>query len=350
MFAAEPKPGARPVQPSSLPSLSPLWKEVVEPVKPFLADVATRLSEQVDAFDADIVPYARYALINQGKQLRPVLVALSGGATGKLNDSLVTAAVIIEMVHLATLVHDDVVDEAELRRCRPTLAANWGNEISVLVGDCLFAQAVQLAASFPTPDVCRAVAIATNRVCSGEILQTQGRRKFTLTRTEYLRIIEMKTAELFALSCELGAALSSAFGTARQSLRQYGMALGTAYQIFDDCLDLFGTEENAGKSLGTDLISGKMTLPMLVALERATPEDREELQRRIMHWNAASLPAILHLLEKYDAQSESYAVIQEYLQNARNALQDIPESQCRAGLVALTEFLAQQTDALGVSP
>ncbi len=158
------------------------WKHIVEPVEPFLEAVTRQLVRQVNDFDPQIVPYAEYALNGGGKHLRPTLVALTAGALGEINDAHVTAAVIIEMVHLATLVHDDVMDEAEIRRGRPTLAANWGNEIAVLFGDCLFAQALKLAASFPTPEVCRAVAMATNTVCSGEILQTQHRRDFHVSR------------------------------------------------------------------------------------------------------------------------------------------------------------------------
>ena len=153
----------------------PSWKQIVSSAEPFLQNVARSLADQIQAFDPEIAVYAKYALTGQGKQLRPALVALSAGATGEINDSHVLAAVIIEMVHLATLVHDDVMDEAGIRRGKPTLAANWGNEISVLVGDCLFAHALKVAASFPTPDICRAVAAATNTVCSGEILQTQRR-------------------------------------------------------------------------------------------------------------------------------------------------------------------------------
>ena len=167
-----------------------------------------RLAKQVQAFDPDIARYADYALNGQGKHLRAALVALTAKALGKVNDAHVTVAVIIEMVHLATLVHDDVIDEAEIRRGRPTLAANWSNEIAVLFGDCLFAHALKLAASFPTPEVCRAVAMATNTVCSGEILQIQHRRDFRFTREKYFKVLEMKTAELFALSCELSAGLS----------------------------------------------------------------------------------------------------------------------------------------------
>src|ERR1041385_4314588 len=146
------------------------WKQIVEPVEPFLKAVAKGLAEQVQTFDPEIASYAQYALTNQGKQLRPALVALSANAAGKAEESLITVAVIIEMVHLATLVHDDVMDEAVLRRRQPTLAANWGNQISVLLGDCLFAHALKLAAAFPTPEICRAVAAATKTVCSGEIL------------------------------------------------------------------------------------------------------------------------------------------------------------------------------------
>ena len=153
------------------------WKQIVEPVEPFLKAVAERLAEQVRTFDPEIASYAQYALTNQGKQLRPALVALSAAAIGEPNDSLVTVAVIIEMVHLATLAHDDVMDEGVLRRQQPTLAANWGNQISVLLGDCLFAHALKLAAGFPTPEICRAVSAATKTVCSGEILQTHRQRR-----------------------------------------------------------------------------------------------------------------------------------------------------------------------------
>src|SRR5271155_4797694 len=131
------------------------WKLITGPINPFLDSVGERLEKQVREFDPAILPYAQHALAAQGKQLRPVLIALSANSAGGVNDAHVTAAVIVEMVHLATLVHDDVIDEAEIRRGRLTLAANWGNEIAVLFGDCLFAHALKLAASFPTPDVCR---------------------------------------------------------------------------------------------------------------------------------------------------------------------------------------------------
>lgn len=322
------------------------WKQIVEPVEPFLDAVSHRLAKQVNEFDPAIAPYAEYALNGNGKHLRPTLVALAAESLGKINDSHVTVAVIIEMVHLATLVHDDVMDEAEIRRGKLTLAANWGNEIAVLFGDCLFAQSLKLAASFPTPDICRAVATATNTVCSGEILQTQHRRDFEGSRREYFRVLEMKTAELFALSCELAAFLSGATPIQRASLRQFGLAFGTAYQIYDDCVDLFGSEEAAGKSLGTDLAKGKLTLPVLLAWERASPAERAELEQTVQDWQGGSFARVSELLRRYETFEPSARIVQQHLDKARQSLRSLPESNGRTGLFALTGYLARQTVAL----
>jgi len=334
---------------NALPPKKPLeWKRIVEAVDPFLQRVAGRLSAQTEEFDPQIASYAQYALTAQGKQLRPILVSLSGEAVGGLNDSHVTVAVIIEMVHLATLVHDDVLDEAQLRRGRPSLAANWGNEVSVLLGDCLFAHSLKLAASFPTPDICRAVASATNIVCAGEILQTRSRGDFDIPRSLYFKMLAMKTAELFALSCDLGACLSGTSAARRDNLREYGRALGTAYQLYDDCLDVLGSEAAAGKTLGADLANGKVTLPILIVRERADAADLKLLRRWVQKWDPARLEEVVAMIAKYDAFPESRAVIQQYLTQAQEALSLVPNSEARAGLLGLTRYLAEQTEALGV--
>ena len=325
------------------------WNQIVEQVNPFLQAVNQRLIQQANDFDPKIVPYAQSALNGSGKHLRPTLVALAGSAVGKTGDAHVTAAVIIEMVHLATLVHDDVMDEARIRRGQPTIAANWGNEIAVLFGDCLFAQALKLASGFPTTEVCRAVAMATNTVCTGEILQTQHRRNFELSRREYFRVIEMKTAELFTLSCDLAGFLSEAGLEQRAALRQFGAAFGTAYQVYDDCVDLFGSETAAGKSLGTDLAKGKLTWPVLLAWERAKATDRANLESLIKDWQPQNLPAVNELLVRYETFEPSREVIAGYLETAQRALKKLPESIGRAGLFGLTDFLAQQTRVLTVS-
>lgn len=348
MLATETRSVAVPYATGPSPNFSPTWSEILEAVDPFLKAVASRLVAQAEQFEPAVSGYAQYALSGHGKQLRPLLVSLSGSASGKVTDQHVTVAAIIEMVHLATLVHDDIIDEAALRRGRPTLSAKWGNEISVLLGDCLFAHALKLAASFPTPEICRAVASATNTVCSGEILQTQCRRKFILSREEYFKILAMKTAELFALSCELGALLSQAGTAHREALRNYGMALGTAYQLYDDCLDIFGSEAAAGKTLGNDLANGEVTLPLLIAMEKASKTERAELENLVRNWVPENFARIMVSLEKHKVLAESKRIIHQHLAAARQPLLGLPASEGRGGLAGLLDYLSQQSDVLGV--
>ncbi len=347
MLAADSKAVSSPIDQPARVQPAQSWKYIIDPVEPFLEAVSHRLVQQVKAFDPDIVPYADYALNGQGKHLRAALVALTAQALGRPNEAHVTVAVIIEMVHLATLVHDDIMDEAEIRRGRLTLAANWGNDLAVLFGDCLFARALTLAASFPTPDICRAVAMATNTVCSGEILQTQHKRDFNFTREQYFKVLEMKTAELFALSCDLSAFLSGATSEQRSALRQFGLAFGTAYQVFDDCVDLFGSEAAAGKSLGTDLAKGKLTLPVLLVWERAELPDRERLGVVVQAWQPGSMRLATELLAKYETLAASLQIMHQYLELARQALHTLPHSPGRSGLLGLTDYLAHQSATLG---
>jgi octaprenyl-diphosphate synthase len=350
MFAAETKAEDVAVStPASAADAGLSWRNIVKPVEAFLESAARQLSDQISAFEPEIAPYAQYALANQGKQLRPALVALSAGRSRRVaQDQLVTVAVIIEMVHLATLVHDDVMDDASIRRRRPTLARNWGNQISVLLGDCLFAHALRLAAGFSTTEVCRAVAEATRTVCSGEILQTIRQGQMELSRAEYFRMLRMKTGELFALSCDLGAWVAGADQAERETLRNYGLNLGTAYQLYDDCLDIFGTEKIAGKSLGTDLANGKLTLPLLVAMERSDASDGRRIRELLGAWNIRHVKELVGLLDKHDALGESRSVIHHFLEQASGSLRQVPNSASQPALQGLCAFLAQQTVLLGV--
>ena len=322
------------------------WRQITKDADPFLEAVSASLRAQVGEFEPHIADYVGFALEAQGKQLRPLLVALSAGCFGRPTGEHVKIAVIIEMVHLATLVHDDIMDGAEIRRGRPTLAARWGSEISVLVGDCLFAHALRLASEFPTTQVCRAVSIATNTVCAGEILQTQKRRDFTVTRTEYFRMLAMKTGELFGLACDLGGHVGGATASQQAALRQYGMALGTAYQVYDDCVDLFSTEGVAGKSLGTDLAKGKLTLPVFVALERSSDIEAAELQKQLLGWKPEMFAGVLSLAKRHKVSGECRKVIDAFVLEADRALQSLPASPGRGGLEHLGIFLSEQTSKL----
>jgi len=323
--------------------------EIFLSVAPFLDGVKRQLSEQVSAFDQEIAPYAEYALTRQGKQLRAALTGLAANCVGGWNESVTSAAVIIEMVHLATLVHDDILDEAEVRRGLPTLASKWGNSVAVLAGDCLFAHSLKLAADFPTPDVCRAVSTATRNVCSGEIIQSHRKGNLRLSEAEYLKIIRMKTGELFALACELGGSLADATSDEAQALRNYGMALGTAYQIYDDCLDLFGAETDAGKSLGTDIAGGKATLPLLLLQDQAGPEITTQLGQMVGQWDENQLNILRGWLSEFNTLEQSQSKLEAFLAEAREVIEVIEESAHRDVLETLTRFLAQQSARLGVS-
>jgi len=321
----------------------PDWQTLCEPVQPFLDEVTGQLQAEVETFDPQIANFVQYALGSRGKQLRPLLVALSGRAAGGLNAEHARAAVIIEMIHLATLVHDDEVDGAEVRRSRPTLAANWGNKVSVLAGDCLFAEALQLAANMPTQSVCGLVARAAKAVCTGEIRQTLQRGNFQLQQAEYIELVGMKTAELFALACALGARLAGATSAHEEALREYGHQLGTAYQIYDDCVDVFGAEAIAGKTLGTDLATGKATLPVLLALETADEAGRKAWLAMLKDGEAQA-EAVRERLVNDGIPAACRDVVSGYIASAKGAVENVPAGQ--EPLLTLTDCLTQQLAGL----
>jgi octaprenyl-diphosphate synthase len=200
--------------------------------------------------------------------------AKASGAPGNTSQELIRAAAVVELVHLATLVHDDIMDGADLRRNRPTATRQYGSEAAVLLGDALLAHAVHLAAQFPTTGVCAEVSASTRKVCAGEIMQTLRRGTADVTLADYRRVIDLKTAELFRVSCFLGGRLAGYEQPFCEAAAAFGRRLGAAYQIYDDLADFFGDEKRIGKTLGTDLASGKITLP-LIELARRLPSDAE---------------------------------------------------------------------------
>ena len=244
-------------------------------LKPQMALLDEFLRGQMSGFEPEIRAMAEYCIDTSGKRIRPALVFLAGwggsaAASPAAQHHLVRAAAVVELVHLATLVHDDIMDGAELRRNRPAASREYGPEAAVLLGDALLAHAVHLAAQFPTTEVCAEVSASTRKVCAGEIIQTMRRGAPGVTRAAYRRVIDLKTAELFRLSCHLGARLAGHPPRYCLAAAEFGRRLGIAYQIYDDLADYFGDEKRIGKTLGTDLAGGKVTLP-LIELARRLP-------------------------------------------------------------------------------
>jgi len=320
--------------------------ELLEPIATELPRVEAALAGQVSGFDPGMGEYMQYILGGTGKRLRPSLALLAGGATGGVTGEHVTLAVIVELIHIATLVHDDILDEAELRHRIQTSNSRWGNEISVLLGDCLFAHALRLAASYPTTEVCRRVSEATNTVCSGEIVQTQRRFDLDLTLDQYLSIINMKTGALFAVSCELGAVLNGADPSVVKSMDEFGTNLGIAYQIYDDCVDIFGQERQAGKSLGTDMKKGKLTLPFLLLLQHVSSPARQELGAMILRNDQHEQQQLLRLVLGNGVVGESLATIDKYISRAQANLATLPSNVYVRALTGLTDYLSVQSRSL----
>lgn len=319
---------------------------VAQTVQPQLDEVETRIAQQAAAFDPAVEGYVAYAIGGRGKRLRPLLALLSGGATGDVTTSHIDLAMVVELIHIATLVHDDIIDEAERRRAQPTVNARWGNSLSVLLGDCLFAQALSLSTNFENREISRAIARAAREVCSGEIIQTQRRFDLHLAIDDYLRIVQMKTGSLFAAAAELGAVLNEANETTVESFRRFGMRIGAAYQIYDDCVDLAGTEIATGKTLGTDLRKGKLTLPVLMLLRSASPIERERYCAWILAETREAMSSLIAAAATHDALKQAIEYGQQLVREAQGELP--AGNHYSNSLSSLAEAIAALFDQLAV--
>jgi octaprenyl-diphosphate synthase len=310
-----------------------------ELVRPQLERVEASIRDQIRAFDPAVEPYVSYVCNTSGKRIRPALSILVGGALGDVKDGHVKLGVILELIHMATLVHDDIIDGAVTRRMVPTANAKWGAGLSVLLGDALFSHSLALATEFNDIGICRKVGLASREVCEGEIIQTQRRFDLTLTKADYFRIIEMKTGALFAAATGIAAAISGADAETEAKLYDYGLKLGTAYQIYDDCLDLVGSEEAVGKTLRTDLEKGKLTLPILNLLESSSEAQRSKLNKRIIEQQALDLPVLVGIAEYEGAIESAVDTALDMLGTCRNHLVGLPGGEYVEALEQITHFL-----------
>jgi octaprenyl-diphosphate synthase len=329
------------------PTDEALPEELVFPfalVSEKLLIVEEQIQAQAKAFDPGVAGYVEYVCGTSGKRIRPALALLTGGACGGKLDDAIKLGVVLELIHLASLVHDDIMDGASIRRNAPTAAVKWGSALSVLLGDCLFAHALELAASFEGNHVSRKIARASNDVCSGEILQTQRRFDFNLSLSEYFKIIRMKTAALFASATELTAYLSGANETVQDAMKVYGEALGTAYQIYDDILDLVGEEAKIGKTLGTDLVKGKLTLPILYLRDMATDAQRAKLNKLMLQHEPIDVNVLASIADYSGAIERAIQTAREYLQQARTSLEVLAESPERTAMAGITHYLDRLLD------
>ena len=316
----------------------------------FLANFETYLVDRANYFDPAVRGLAVQALTSGGKRIRPALVHACGAGNLAVSENLTKAAAIVEFVHVATLVHDDVLDDASIRRDRQTVYADRGATAAILLGDALFAHALEMASEFPENEVCRWVAAATRRTCSGEIQQSFLRGDFTLTLSRYRQIIEAKTAELFSVSCRLGSHVAGLDAATSALACDFGRRLGLAYQIYDDLADVFGREADFGKSLGRDLAHGKVTLPTITLFSKLSKVEASKIHETLFNSgrepNSEIVLEMVHLMRKHGVHEECRELLDEELSAIGNTLSEFTDDTIARHLDDLRQVIVDRISIL----
>lgn len=320
-----------------------LLDALYSPVREELARAEEVFREQLQSEHPFVDELVSYGCLLGGKRLRPALLLLAAKASGRITREHYTLAAVVEMIHTATLVHDDVLDDAETRRHLATVNARWDNEAAVLLGDFLFTHAFFLASTTGSTTACRLIGQATNRVCEGEIKQKGSRGNLDLCEDEYFQIVEGKTAALTECSCQLGALFAGASDDATRRLSEYGRLLGIAFQIADDLLDVVGEQGVVGKTLGTDLEKQKPTLPLIRTLQLCTAQERQMISDLLFTEASDRHQRLLWLMEKYDAIDYARQTALRFVDDARAQISALNPSPARDTLLAMAEFVVQRS-------
>ena len=306
-----------------------------------MAEVDRVIARRLDSGVPLVGTVSQYIISAGGKRIRPALLLLMAGALGFTGDQRHNLAAVVEFIHTATLLHDDVVDESTLRRGRPTANESFGNPASVLVGDFLYSRAFQMMVDSGEMRVMEVLAEATNVIAEGEVLQLMNMHDASLDEEGYLRVIRSKTAKLFEASTRLAAILAKAPSEVENACAEYGQALGTAFQVIDDVLDYEGDIQELGKNLGDDLREGKNTLPLIIAMQRGTPEERALIQHAIEHGEVEAMSEIVQIVRRTGALEATKNAAAAEAQRAMDALKPLKASDYKN---ALHELAAQLLD------
>jgi len=341
----QPAPGA--AMPSVLPSVDTETPPNGVPklpgrlaFAPIAADIAEAdrlFAESLAGYRSPVAPLIQHLKHYRGKRLRPALLLLTAKACGGVTPNHHILAAAVEMIHTATLVHDDVLDEASTRRHVPTFNAEWGNKVSILLGDMLFTQAFHITSRVDRR-ACELIGEATNRVCGGELKQVCNRGNWHLSEADYFDILDGKTAALTAVCGRLGAVYAGASDAVAEKLATYGRCVGLAFQIADDLMDLTGDEAKAGKTLGTDLEERKMTLPLIHALHTLPQVAADELRELIHSDRPDKRRKVVEVLTRTNSLGYAKKTAEDFGRQARAALADLPPSECKHILEQLTDW------------
>ncbi len=300
-----------------------------------MLEVDKVIARRLDSAVPLVGDVARYIISAGGKRLRPVLLLLTCGALGFREAQRFNLAAVVEFIHTATLLHDDVVDESTLRRGRSTANEAFGNPASVLVGDFLYSRAFQMMVEADDMRVMQILAEATNVIAEGEVLQLMNMHDASLDEAAYLRVIRSKTAKLFEASARLGAVLAESSPAVEAACGAYGQALGTAFQVVDDVLDYSGETAEMGKNLGDDLREGKATLPLIMAMQLGTGAQRDMIREAIETGAVTQLQAVVEIVRQTGALEATLSAASQEAQRAIAAARQLPANRYADGLIQL---------------
>ena len=319
----------------------------LESLQTFLADdmhaVDHVIRERLYSDVALIRQVSEYIINSGGKRLRPALVLLSAGCLGYQGAAHHELAAVVEFIHTATLLHDDVVDESDLRRGRETANALFGDAASVLVGDFLYSRAFQMMVGVNNMEVMQILSDATNTIAEGEVLQLLNCHDPDIDEESYLRVIRYKTAKLFEAAGRLGAVIGGGTPAQKAALANYGMHLGTAFQLIDDVLDYSGDFLKTGKNIGDDLAEGKPTLPLLYAMKHGTPEQAISIRHAIEHGGLTEFQSVLAAIKDTRALQYTRVQAQHEIKIANEAISDLPDSKYKSALLQLAVFAIERS-------
>ena len=291
-----------------------------------------------------VTQVASHIVHSGGKRLRPILCILASRLFGYQGDRAVKLACALEFIHTATLLHDDVIDNASLRRGKASSNALWGNTASVLVGDYLYCKATLIISDDGDFKVLDVITRATAETTEGEVLEIVKSNDFALSEETYLQIIHFKTARLIAASTHVGALLGRASEADQERLKNYGYHIGMAFQLADDSLDYVSSNEEMGKLIGTDLKEGKMTLPLIHAMKKCSPSERERIQKALQNTLAhqEDLPEIVSLIDKYQGIAYTRQKAIEFIQKAKGDLASYPEGPAKTALIQIADYIIER--------
>jgi octaprenyl-diphosphate synthase len=316
---------------------------IIAPIEEDLDQFEEKLRAILAVDSPLILGVTEHLLGRRGKRLRPALVFLTARATGPLPPGAVLAGMAIELIHTATLLHDDVVDESSTRRGQASVNSKWNNLVSVLMGDYLFSKAFHLLVSVGSPRLMESVSAATEQVSLGELVEIQESHNFEIDESGYLQIIRAKTASLFAAACEAGAILGDSPDPLRISLRDFGGEIGTAFQISDDLLDLVGSQEKTGKMAGNDIKEGRVTLPVIFALKQAPAARRKEFLGLLDNGSgSAHIDEVRSFVTEMGGLDYARERALSIESDARRHLDRLPASQYKDALLELTRFVVSR--------